>query len=368
MEDQKLIITDTNQKDVICSNCAGKLIYNPGSEFLLCEFCGAKNIIEIRDESIEELDFEEYLRNSMNLQQDTVEIKTFDCNACGAKTSIEGNIISSECPFCGSKYVLKQESCSRIIKPKSLLPFKVTQKEAVDAFKKWLKKLWFAPPKLKKFASQSEKLNGVYIPFWTYDSDTVTDYKGKKGIDRTETYTTTNSKGESETQTRTTTTWYNVSGTVKIFFDDVLVVASDSLPRDKVDKLEPWDFQNLVPFEEKFLSGFRAENYKTELKEGFDIAKQKMDVKIRAAICKDIGGDRQQITWLSTQYSNITFKHMLLPIWISAYRFKNKVYRFIVNGRTGKVQGERPWCWWKILLVTLLAIGIFALLMYLGTE
>jgi DNA-directed RNA polymerase subunit RPC12/RpoP len=368
MEDQKLIITDTNQKDVVCSNCAGKLIYMPGSEFLLCEFCGAKNIIEIRDEVIEELDFEQFLKESIDTDKDTVEVKTFDCNACGAKTSIDSNTISSECPFCGSKFVVSQESCTRIIKPKSLLPFKVSQKEAIDEFKKWLRKLWFAPPKLKKYARQAEKLNGIYIPFWTYDSDTSTYYTGQRGIDYTETETYTDSKGETQTRSVTRTSWTSVSGTVRLFFDDVLVVASDSLPKKKVDKLEPWDFDNLVPYEEKFLSGFRAENYKTGLKEGFDEAKIKMDPKIRKAINRDIGGDRQQITSMSTTYSNVTFKHMLLPIWISAYRFNNKVYRFLVNARTGKVSGERPWCWWKIALAVLAGLAIIGAIIYFANS
>jgi len=249
MEDRNIVITDTNQQDVVCSNCAGSLTYKPGDDFLVCEFCGAKNNIEIREEEIQELDFEEYIRKNVDHNTDVIQVKTFDCNSCGAKTSVEDNTISSECPFCGSKYVINQESISSLIKPKSLLPFKVTQKEALDAFKKWLKKLWFAPPKLTKLATQTDKMNGVYVPFWTYDSNTVTRYRGQRGDNYTRTESYTDSKGETQTRTVTETRWRSVSGVVAIFFDDVLVVASDSLPKDKVDKLEPWDFENLVPYE-----------------------------------------------------------------------------------------------------------------------
>lgn len=367
MEEQKVHISDTNQKEVSCGNCAGKLKYKPGTDFLICEFCNTKNVIEVSNEAVEELDFEKYLNKTINTEKDTEEVRTFDCESCGAKTGIDDNIVSSECPFCGSRYVVKQESCTRIIKPKSLLPFKISQKEALASFKKWLNKLWFAPPKLKKFAKQAEKLNGIYIPFWTYDSDTTTNYVGKRGINYTETKTFTDSKGKTKTRTVTKTRWYSVSGTVKIFFDDVLIVASDSLSKKKVDKLEPWDFENLVPYEPKFLSGFRAEKYKTELKEGFDEAKKKMDPQIRNAIRRDIGGDKQQILSANTNYSNITFKHMLLPIWISAYRFKDKVYRFLVNARTGEVQGERPWCWWKIAIAVILGLAVIGGIIYLTT-
>ena len=144
------------------------------------------------------------------------------------------------------------------------------------------------------------------------------------------------------------------SGHVDNLFDDVLVVASKSLPREYVEKLEPWELQNLVPFNESYLSGFKTESYQIDLKEGFDDAKIKMDERIRAAVCSDIGGDHQRIHTLNTIYNNITFKHILLPIWISAYQYKEKVYRFLINGLTGEVQGERPYSWIKISLTALL--------------
>jgi hypothetical protein len=203
----------------------------------------------------------------------------------------------------------------------------------------------------------------MYIPYWTYDSDTISRYKGQRGDD----YSTTESYTENDktkTRTVTKTRWTSVSGTLKLFFDDVLVIASKSLPQKKTNKLEPWDLENLIPFDEKFLSGFRTETYRIGLKDGFDVAKIKMDPKIREAINHQIGGDHQKITSLTTAYSNITFKHTLLPIWISAYRFKNKVYRFIVNGRTGKVQGERPWCWWKIALLVIAILGAIGAIYY----
>lgn len=355
-------LSETNQAEIICSNCAAKLEFEPGTSSLTCPYCGAKNEIEIRDESIDELDFEQFLKEA-EVGGDIEEVLTIACNACGAITTLDPNVVSGDCPFCGNKLIVKSESTSKQIKPKSLLPFKIKGKEAQESFKKWLKKLWFAPPGLKKFAAQSEKLAGMYIPYWTYDSDTYSQYRGKRGDDYTTTETYTDD-GETKTRTVTETRWTNVSGSLNLFFDDVLVIASKSLPEKKTDKLDPWDLENLIPFDEKFLSGFRTETYRIGLKDGFDVAKIRMDPKIREAINKQIGGDHQRITTLSTKYSNITFKHTLLPIWISAYRFKNKVYRFIVNGRTGKVQGERPWCWWKIALLIIAILGVIAAIYY----
>jgi len=356
-------LSETNQEEIICSNCAAKLEFEPGTSSLTCPYCGTKNEIEISEDSIDELDFDKYLQEAETSSDNLEEVTTIACNACGAITTLDPNIVSSDCPFCGNKLIVKNESTSKQIKPKSILPFKIKSKEALQSFKKWLKKLWFAPPGLKKFATQSEKIAGMYIPYWTYDSDTFTHYKGQRGDDyrTTETYT---ENGETKTRTVTKTRWTNVRGSIKLFFDDVLVIASKSLPNKKTDKLEPWDLENLVPFDEKFLSGFRTETYSIGLKDGFVVAKDKMEPKIRETIKHNIGGDHQRITWTSTSYSNTTFKHTLLPIWISAYRFKDKVYRFIVNGRTGKVQGERPWCWWKIALLIIAILGVIGAIYY----
>ncbi|MBQ3990582.1 MAG: hypothetical protein II630_07035, partial [Bacteroidales bacterium] len=214
------------------------------------------------------------------------------------------------------------------------------------------------------YATQCEKLAGMYLPYWTYDAQTESDYRGLRGDDYTDTITVT-VNGKTETRTVVKTRWTPVSGHIGLFFDDVLIPASKTLNRKKMDELEPWDLENLVPYEEKFLSGFRTETYQTGLKEGYEDAKGIMEQGIRAEVCRDIGGDHQKITSLSIQFSDTTFKHTLLPIWISAYRFNAKVYRFIVNGRTGKVAGDRPWCWWKITLFVLAIIAVLVGIFYI---
>ncbi|WP_221893748.1 hypothetical protein [Bathymodiolus japonicus methanotrophic gill symbiont] len=142
--------------------------------------------------------------------------------------------------------------------------------------------------------------------------------------------------------------WTNTQGQVSRIFDDVLIGASLSLPRKIIDQLQPWDLENLVPYEEQYISGFQSEVYQVELDEGFDRAKQVMDGIIHQDIAYDIGGDHQRIYQVNTRHSDITYKHCLLPIWSAAFLYANKSYRFVVNGRTGQVQGERPYSYWKI--------------------
>ena len=351
---------DNDKNKIKCIDCGAVLKFAPGTESLRCEFCGAENKIEAdsvkKAEAIKEQDFYSQINNQA-AEAPTMEVSTVSCEGCGATTTFDPNLVSSECDFCGAPMVSTDAEEAVIIRPKAVLPFQVTQNEGSELYKKWLKKLWFAPNKLKKYAKQTEPLAGVYVPYWTYDSDTYTNYSGQRGNDYTETETYSEN-GESKTRTVTKTRWTYVSGNVSRFFDDVLVPASDSLPRKYIDRLEPWDLSTLLPYDTKYFSGFRAETYQVDLENGFDIAKDKMEVVIRSDVRRDIGGDKQQISSMNTNHNNITFKHIMLPIWISAYKYNNKSYRFLINGQTGEVQGERPWSWIKITLAILLVLAI----------
>ncbi len=368
--EEESVISKTNQAEVICKQCGAKLVFKPGTTHLKCEYCGAENEIHVEPTVIEEMDFDKFISE----HSDTLpkhQVSTVRCEACGAQTTFDSNVVSELCPFCGSVLVIKNSEVQNIIKPWSVLPFKIDAQKAFADFRLWLKKLWFAPSKLRKYATQQEKLKGLYIPYWTYDSNTTTQYKGMRGIDYTETVTyTTTENGRTVTKTRpvTKTRWTPVSGTVQVNFDDILVLASKSLPQKYTDKLEPWNLSELLPFDEKFLSGFRTETYQVDVKEGFEIGKEKMNTLIREAIRQQIGGDHQQINSMNVKHENVTFKNILLPVWISAYRYKNKVYQFLVNGQTGEVQGERPWSWAKITLAVLAGLIIIGIIIYFASK
>ena len=203
----------------------------------------------------------------------------------------------------------------------------------------------------------------MYLPFWTYDSATTTRYTGERGEHYyvSENYSTTEN-GRSVTRTRQVqrTRWHSASGTVSNAFDDVLVAGSASVPERLLDALAPWDLSALAPYAEEYLAGFRSESYTVALEAGFEAAKRKMEPVIEQTIRRDIGGDEQRIQQKDTGYRAITFKHILLPVWICAYRFRTKTYRIVVNARTGELQGERPYSWIKITLAVLGAIAAVA--------
>jgi len=328
-----------------CDRCGADLRFKPGLGSLRCEYCGKVNEIPQSEQEIAELDLAAYLDTDEE-HHDTEEHAVIACQTCGAQPEIDPSITSTECPFCGSS-IVRQGATRRVIKPRALLPFVVDRRLGRQLFRKWLKKLWFAPNRLKKAATIDQRLKGVYVPHWTFDSSTITYYKGRRG--------TTRSTGFGKNR-RTYTSWRNISGVITHSFDDVLVRASGSLPREHADELEPWDLQNLVPYEDAYLAGFTAEAYSLDLKGGFRVATGVMDEHLRRMVKRDIGGDEQQIVSMRTQHRAVTFKHILLPVWISAYRFHGKTYRFLINARTGEVRGERPYSAWKITLAALVGV------------
>jgi hypothetical protein len=227
----------------------------------------------------------------------------------------------------------------------------------------WLGRLWFAPNGLQAYARKGRRLSGVYVPWWTFDARTATAYSGQRGTVYTEMRTVVRD-GKRQSVPVTQVRWRPVRGRVARAFDDVLVLASRSLPKKHTDALLPWDMSRLVPYTPAYLAGFRAEAYQVELPESWGEARQFMDRMIERDVRFDIGGDRQQITRLDTQVSDVTFKHILLPVWVAAYKFRGQSYRFVVNGQTGRVQGERPWSAWKIAFAVILGLLAAAALMY----
>lgn len=340
-----------------CAQCGAALEYAPGSASLECPYCRHANPVPEGEGAVEELDYRATL-DALGEQQEGEACLTVRCDACGAEMRGLGHVTALPCSFCGTPIVATEKSC-RLIKPKAILPFTITRAQGEAALAVWLKGLWFAPGDLRRYAMSEGRLAGVYIPAWTYDCLATSDYRGQRGdAYYVQVPYTTSVKGRTVTMTRTERRirWSPRSGRVLDRFDDVLVLAGGALPGTKARALEPWDLKALVPYRDEYLSGFAAESYRVGLADGFSLAQHAMEPVIRATVRADIGGDEQQIDALRTRHDDISFKHILLPIWMNAYRYRGRVYRFLINGRTGEVQGERPWSAWKI--AGLVALGV----------
>ncbi len=375
-----------------CPQCNAELIFNAAEKLMVCNYCGYKAPVEQAGsmtevhtqtqvdqaavETIEEHDLGEWL-NKLGEQHETgwgVETRTFKCNSCNASVSVEPNVTATVCPFCGSHHVLAQEQSTKLITPESLVPFQIDQKTAIDKFRVWLGKGWFRPNKVKRIASHAEaRVQGVYLPFWTFDAQTFSAWRAMAGYYYyvTQRYTVTvNGRRQTRTRQVRKTRWQRAAGQYNQFFDDVLVYATRSVKEKILRKIYPFDTQKLVPYRPQYLAGWKAEEYQIDLDEGWNMGQQIINERIRAACAKQVPGDTYRDLHVQTRFDDLTFKHVLLPVWLASYRFNNKIYNFMVNGQTGQVHGEAPISWWKVALAVLIALVllgcIFAVMVLLG--
>lgn len=350
-----------------CPGCGADLVFEPKDGTLTCPYCGRKEAIPASSAQVVERSYEAYLHpragQLARLSEAALEVQ---CAGCGATVSFEPPEVAGSCPFCGALLVAQPKAADPLVAPEAVLPFRVPQRDATASIRRWLGTRWFAPNALKKQARQ-DAIGGVYLPFWTFDAHTTSHYTGQRGeyYWETEHYTETDAQGNTARRSRQVrkTRWYPASGTVSRWFDDVLIAATRALPRPRLDALEPWDLTALTPYEPGYLSGYKAQRYQVDLAEGFDRAREVMARQIEGDVRRDIGGDEQRIHDIRTAYAAITFKHLLLPVWISAYRYQGKVYQTMVNARTAEVQGDRPYSVWKITFFVLFLIAV-ALTLY----
>ncbi|OSP54976.1 TFIIB-type zinc finger domain-containing protein [Pseudoruegeria sp. SK021] len=353
--------TEMEQHKFPCEQCGADLRFDPGQGQLICDHCGHTQELTDRSNNpwgsttLREMDFKTALDGRLP-EVDLEETRVLNCSNCGAQVEFEPGIHAAECPFCATP-VVTDTGISRHIKPKGLLPFAMDQNAAKSAMTDWLGRLWFAPSGLADYARKGRRLDGIYVPYWTFDARTRSRYTGQHGTVYYETRTVRRD-GKLHTERVAKVRWRSARGQVARMFDDVLVLASRSLPRKFTDGLMPWDLSQLEPYAPEYLAGLRAEAYMIELDEAFGTARAEMDRTIERDVRFDIGGDRQRVTSIDTQVSDVTFKHVLLPIWVAAYRYNGKSYRFVVNGQTGRVQGERPYSVWKIAAAVIVGLLI----------
>lgn len=365
-------MTDVQEHRYPCAQCGAQLRFAPGQTSLTCDHCGhaqeiAAKPARAKARALQELDLRRGLAGDLG-GEDMVEARTTSCPSCGAMVEVTGATHATECPFCATPVVL-DTGTQRHIKPQALVPFVYTEAAARKAMTDWLGRLWFAPNTLLEYARKGRAMTGIYVPFWTFDADTASRYRGQRGEHYYETRMVTvqvNGKSERREERVQKTRWYPASGRVSRDFDDVLVMASTSLPRRLGNNLTPWDLAALQPYTPEFLAGFQAEGYTVALSDGHGEARERMADTIREDVRRDIGGDEQRIDTVDTDWSDETFKHILLPVWMAAYKYNGKSYRFVVNGQTNEVQGERPWSIWKIGIAVVLVAALIAGAVYLS--
>jgi hypothetical protein len=350
-----------------CPGCGADLAFDPKGGCLTCTYCGRSESIPQSAAEVVEKSYEEYLKVRPErlgaLAEGALEVK---CEGCGAVITFTPPQVSAFCPFCGRNRVSQPKSADPIVAPQAVLPFSLTRDQARQSVRQWLGNLWFAPSALKTMARQ-EGITGVYLPFWTFDAHTTSHYDGERG-DYYYVQESYLENGVRKTRQVRHTRWQGASGTVALWHDDVLVPATMGIPEKRLAALAPWDFPKLAAYDQAYLAGHEAQRYQVELADGFEHAKQEMAETIDGAIRGDIGGDEQRVHHVATSYSAVTFKHLLLPVYLGAYSFEAKIYQIMVNARSGEVTGDRPYSLWKIAGAALLALLVVLVVIWLSKS
>jgi ribosomal protein S27AE len=343
-----------------CPSCGSQLTYSAKHKKLRCGHCGYTEAVDNSNDKVVEQELRDKAQLALEFIPEKVGKKVFDCGNCGAKFMVESDKVRVKCGFCGSTNVNLEAYEHQYIQPVGIIPFYISRDEAVQLFQGWIKQGWFHPNKLKKLANL-EDLHGIYIPCWTFDAQTQSQWSGQAGFYYYETRMV-RVNGKMQPQQVQKVRWVFRSGELQHFFDDILVVASGGLKQRQLEQILPYRLEEVVNFDPRLLLGWESEIYSLEVDKGYQVADQIMDSKIRNMCSAQLGGDTQRNLRISSRKWDQTFKHIILPIWISSYTYNGKQYHFTINGQTGKVNGQKPLSWIKILILVLaFALFIFGI-------
>ena len=341
--DDKMEIVTTDRK---CPNCGGTLKFDPATGGLLCSNCGYSRQLP-RPEAgfeLEEIDFNSAIDHAST--DWGLVTKRVVCKQCGAETVNDEMQISGCCPFCGSTTVITSGSDEKTIAPHAVIPFRLTKEQASQKVNEWMSRKILAPSELRKGVNL-KGLTGLYIPYWTFDSQTTTTYSGKFGHRY-------GSGDDSYIK------WKKSSGVYSKFIDDKVICASRrSVKNPYIIKAAEYYKGDLIPYTPDALAGFVAERYSIGLDEAWNVTKENIKNELRRDIIYNREGavDVRKFS-MSTVYENITFKYYLAPVYISSFIYKNRIHNIVVNGRTGKVSGNWAIATWKIVLLIAIIAGL----------
>jgi len=358
-------------KNYTCPKCGGDMKFDAAKGMLSCPFCGHSMPTPETSEVVQEHDLLAALQDTSGKARGFgTTVRAFKCESCGATTNVEPNVTSTTCPFCGSNQVLEQQPDPNLIQPESVIPFGVDETRANRLFRDWLGQGLFHPNDLRKFGG-GQKLSGMYLPFWTFDAHAESDWRAESGdyyyVNET-VWVTRDGKRVQETQRVQKVRWYPTSGHRSDNHDDVLVYATQSIDVRILQKVYPFDTKKLAPYNPSFLSGWGAESYRIPLAEAWNLGQNIIQSEQYRRCGGDVPGDTHRNLRVNTRLSSLKYKHVLLPVWLASYRYNNKVYRFMINGQTGEVQGEKPISWIKVAIAVVIALIIVGLIIYLVSQ
>lgn len=345
------------EKIYYCENCGNVMDFDPRSQKLKCPSCDAEILIENDISKVVEHKLTRHAIHTVKAVEKTSH--TMECTGCGAKIEVEATSTAAQCPYCGSNYVLSEKQEDTII-PDGVVPFQIDKNRVAELFREWMKKRWLAPGKLK-YMYQSGKLQGIYLPYWTFDADVDSRYTAMGG--RYRTITRENSKGEKEEVV--VTDWFPTSGRIHHFFDDVLVPASDKLDRKLLKGMDAFETDKIASYAPEYFSGYSAECFTVDLEDAHQTACSEMKSILREMVRSEVllRYDTVRDIRIYPEFDRESYKHVLLPVYTTAYHYRDRLYHVFINGQTGTIQGEYPKSAAKIAAIVLVFL-LLVLLLY----
>ncbi len=341
-----------------CPACGAEMVFSPEEQQLSCPYCGCVEQIDFNKTS-SEIALERIFTQKNNEWGE--ETHVFRCNNCGAKEVIDSTEIAKECPFCGTTNVTKIEELSGL-RPNGVVPFQIDAKSATNSVIAWARKKFFAPRAFKK-SVKPEKIKGIYMPAFTFDTNTFTSYVGRLGK-----YYTRTIRSNGKLRTIRELRYFSISGTFNMRFDDVLIQANNRIKQQEIEKICPFDTNQSNEYSSVFLHGYSAQSNERSGEECWEQAKGFVFSQIRSRILAKYDYDVVDFFNPQTSCLDVTYKYLLLPIYVGHCNWKSKLFNFFVNGKNGRVTGKTPVSALKIALMVglgLLVVGGIALAVYL---
>lgn len=310
-----------------CPNCGAPIKYNEDTKKWECIYCGSKYSLE-EMEKYDSINFKSNLtiETAQGLRKRLEQLNLYQCTNCGSKVMGDDLTSLNACIYCGSENITKTKTNDGVA-PTKLIPFKISEEEALKKFEELAKNKPLLP-QLFYNIDNTERITGVYIPFWVYDFD----ISGKMSFIATD--TTTWSKGfyKYEKIDR-----YSSRKEGQMSFKEIPSVATSYIDANLIDLLEPYNYNEFVDYNHVYTSGHLIEMYNTESNQNIERTKNRA-IEAASEIMNDSvkhqvkNIDKKEFTAKKTHED-----YVLLPIWLANVKYKGKIYTFAMNGQTGKI-------------------------------
>ena len=313
-----------------CPSCTAPLPFNPTLQKWRCEYCGKSYTLM----ELEEYEKKENSKSNINNENDykTIDFDVYQCSNCGAEILTDENTTATFCVYCGNSAIIKSR-LKGMLRPEKIIPFKKTKQDAINAFLKFKKGKLFTPNDFDK-KENIEKITGVYIPFWLYD------FYVDGSVNATAQKIRTWSSGDYIYKKIDT---FSVSREGNMEYDKVPADSSTNFDDDIMDSIEPFDYSELLDFNESYLSGFLSEKYDVTKEDAIKraiarVTNSTVD-KLKSTI---VGYNSVQILNQNVNHKCNDSNYVLLPVWMLNINYKGKIRKFAMNGQTGKMIGDIP--------------------------